>query len=249
MRGDLGVLLGALILALSTMVPFGIRRSRRGHDALDLPDRGSFVLGGFVRSWFYWFIGPAEWLALKVGLSPLFFNLAGAGFGAAAGFAFASNQLVLGGWGVLFGGVADVMDGRIARARGLASPRGAFLDSTLDRFAEVAAFAGLAVYFQGRPLPALLVALALGGSLLVSYTRARGESQGVVCKVGVMQRAERLLLLGFGGLLDPAVADWTGWAAGTVLVLVVGAVALGTLATAIYRTAWISKRLPAADQR
>ena len=175
MRSDLAVLLFILILALATMALYALHRSRRDPDPLDLPDRGTFVLGGVVRSWFYWFIGPVERVALRVGLSPLFFNLAGVGFGMAAGLAFAADEVVLGGWGVLIGGAADVMDGRIARAKGLASPRGAFLDSTLDRFAEVAAFAGLAVYFQGRPLAALLVALALGGSLLVSYTRARGR--------------------------------------------------------------------------
>ncbi|MFC1661234.1 CDP-alcohol phosphatidyltransferase family protein, partial [Gemmatimonadota bacterium] len=149
--------------------------------------------------------------------------------------------------GVLLGGMADVLDGRVARARGLASPRGAFLDSTLDRFAEVAVFAGLAVHFHGRPLVTLILALALGGSLLVSYTRARGESQGVVCKVGLMQRAERLLLLGFGGLLDPSVADWTGGPPGGLLTWVLALIAVGTVSTAIYRTVWISRRLPAVD--
>ena len=96
-----------------------------------------------------------------------------------------------------------VLDGRLARARGLASQRGAFLDSTLDRFAEVGVFVGLAVlYMESVPELAVVVA-ALGGSLLVSYTRARGESLGVTARVGVMQRAERLLLVGLGAVLDP----------------------------------------------
>jgi CDP-diacylglycerol--glycerol-3-phosphate 3-phosphatidyltransferase len=244
-RADIGVLLGAIGMALASMAVFALRPPGKGQDELDVPDRGSFVLGGFVRSWFYWFIGPLERLALKGGFSPLFFNLAGVAFGMVAGLLFASGRTVLAGYGVLLGGGADVLDGRIARAKGLASPHGAFLDSTLDRFAEVAAFAGLAVFFHGRPLPAVLVALGLGGSLLVSYTRARGESQGVVCKVGVMQRAERLLLLGFGGILDPAVAAWSGRASGALLVPVLALIAIGTVATAVYRTVWIAKRLPA----
>ena len=88
-----------------------------------------------------------------------------------------------------------------------------------------------------------VVATALGGSLLVSYARARGESLGVVAKVGIMQRAERLLLVGFGGILDPAVTAAQGWAPGTLLLWLIGLMAVGTIGTAVYRTVWIAKRL------
>lgn len=244
MRGDLAVLAGAVLFCLLTMVAYGLRRRGSGGGPGEAADRGSFVLGSFVRSWFYWFIGPAERLALRAGLHPTFFNLLGVAFGIAGGVAFALGATVAGGWGVLLGGAADVFDGRIARARGIASPRGAFLDSTLDRFAEVAVFAGLAVHFHDNPLLALTVALGLGGSLLVSYSRARGESQGVVCKYGVMQRAERLLLLGFAGLLDSALAGWTSVGPGTYLAGALVIIAVGTLATAVFRTVWIAARLP-----
>jgi len=244
MRPDLLFLLVMLGLCFASMALFRLKYDATSRDPLESPQRGTFVLGDFVRSWFLWFVGPAVALALKAGLSPLFFNLSGAVLGAAAGAAFALADPVLGGWFVFMGGTADVFDGRVARARGLASPAGAFLDSTLDRFAEVGVFAGLAVFYHDQPIPSLLVALALGGSLLVSYTRARGESQGVTCKVGIMQRAERLLLVGFGGILDPTVAAWMGWPPGFLLTLVLGVIAAGTVATAIYRTVWIAKRLP-----
>lgn len=244
MRTDLAMLVAALGLALASMVVYRISSASRTQDPLESSSRGTFVLGGFVRNWFYWFIGPLVRLALALGLTPLFFNLAGVAFGIAAGIAFAYDRPVLGGWGVLLGGIADIFDGRVARARGLASARGAFIDSTLDRYAEVGAFVGLAVFFQDRPILIVLVVLALGGSLLVSYTRARGESQGVLCNKGVMQRAERLLLLGFGGILDPAVTAWLGQPRGSLLAVAVTLIALGTLATAVYRTVWIAKRLP-----
>ena len=160
-----------------------------------------------------------------------------------AGVAFATGHVTLGGWGVLLGGAADVFDGRIARARDMANERGAFLDSTLDRFAEVGAFVGLAVLFRESALALTLVVSALGGSLLGSYARARGESAGVLCKVGIMQRAERLLLVGFAALFDPTVTLLMGWDSGTLLIGVLGLVAIGTLGTAIYRTAWIAQRL------
>ncbi len=224
-------------------MPIYAATAARRTDPLEVTDRGSFVLGGFVRSWFYWFVWPIERLSLALGLSPTAFNLLGAGLGIAAGFAFAEGHVSLGGWAVLAGGAADVLDGRIARARGLAGPRGAFLDSTLDRFAEVGAFVGLAVYYRASAGAVAIVATALGGSLLVSYARARGESQGVVCKVGVMQRAERLLIVGFGAILDPAISAAAGWAAGTLLIRLVALVAAGAVGTAAYRTLWIARRL------
>ncbi len=247
MRPDFVGLLAALGVCFGSMALYRIWRDPATHDPLESKQRGTFVLGSFVRSWFYWFIHPLVALALKAKLSPTFFNILGAVFGAAAGLAFAFGRPVLGGWGIFLGGAADVFDGRIARTRGIASPRGAFLDSSLDRFAEVGVFAGLAVYYYDRPVVALMVALALGGSLLVSYTRARGESQGVVCKVGIMQRAERLLLLGFAGLLDPSVAQWLETPQGTLLAWAISAIAVGTLATAIFRTVWIAKRLPDSE--
>ncbi len=242
MRPDLLVLVGILAAALSSMPVYAARAAGR-IDRLDLAQRGSFGLGDFVRSWFYWFVGPLERLALRLGLSATAFNLLGAAFGAAAGVAFAGARLNLAGWSVLLGGAADVLDGRIARAQGVEGPRGAFLDSTLDRFAEVFSFVGLAVYYQASAAALAVVSLGLGGSLLVSYARARGESVGIVCKVGVMQRAERLLLLGFGGILDPMVTAGVGWSEGTLLLALLTLVAVGTIGTAVYRTVWIAARL------
>ena len=241
-RGDVLAFFGVLIIALVSMPIYAVTSPGRD-DPLDVEDRGSFVLGGFVRGWFYWFLQPVERLSLGLRISPTAFNLMGVFFGVAAGYLFATGRVNLGGWAVLMGGSADVLDGRIARARGLEGPRGAFLDSTLDRFAEVGAFVGLAVYFQGSALAIVIVVMALSGSLLVSYTRARGESLGIICKVGIMQRAERLLLVGFGGVLDPALAAWTGLLGGTPLLVLLAFVSVGTLGTAAYRTVWISNRL------
>lgn len=238
----MSVLLGILAVALLSMPIFALGAYRRP-DPHEIDDRGDFVLGGFVRSWFYWFVGPIERMALALGLSPTAFNVLGVLCGVAAGVCFADQRVNLGGWLVLAGGAADVLDGRIARARGMADETGAFLDSTLDRFAEVGAFVGLAVLFRASAVELAVVVTALGGSLLVSYARARGESLGVVAKVGVMQRAERLLLVGFGGILDPALAAWAGWEPGTLLFSLIALVAVGTVGTAVYRTVWITRRL------
>lgn len=244
MRTDMAVLLGILGVAVLSMGVFVLTGGRTRPDPHDVKDRGSFVLGDFSRRWFYWFVRPVEATALALGLHPTAFNLAGVAFGAVAGGFFATDHLVLGGWSVLLGGIADVLDGRIARARGLADERGAFLDSTLDRFAEFGALVGLAVWFADRPLPLVLTATALGASLIVSYARARGEVEGVLCTRGVMQRAERLLALGFGGLLDSTLAGVVGTGRpGDFLAWAVGLVAVGTVGTAVYRTVWIARRL------
>lgn len=245
-RTDLAVLAGIVLLALLSMPVFALGAARRP-DPNDIADRGSFVLGGFVRSWFYWFARPVERLSLALGLRPFFYNMLGVVFGVAAAACFATGRVNLGGWAILMGGAADVLDGRIARALGVASARGAFLDSTLDRFAEVAAFVGLAMLFRSSGPVLTVVVTALGGSLLVSYARARGESVGIVCKIGVMQRAERLLLLGFGAILDPAVSAGLGRTVGALLVPVLALVAVGTVGTAVYRTVWIARRLPEGD--
>jgi CDP-diacylglycerol--glycerol-3-phosphate 3-phosphatidyltransferase len=100
------------------------------------------------------------------------------------------------------------------------------------------------VLFRDSALALTVVVTALGGSLLVSYARARGESVGVVCKLGIMQRAERLLLIGFAGLLDPSAARLMGWDPHVLLLGVMALVAVGTLGTAIFRTVWIAHRLP-----
>ncbi|TFG94472.1 MAG: CDP-alcohol phosphatidyltransferase family protein, partial [Myxococcales bacterium] len=113
-------------------------------------------------------------------------------------------------WGavwLLLSGIFDVLDGAVARRGGTASAFGAFFDSTLDRLGEAALFSGIAIYFvttagQRWPILGLGVSLlALSGSFLVSYTRARAEGLGLDCRVGIAQRPERIVGLGLPTLL------------------------------------------------
>ena len=114
--------LGLVALALASMPVFAFVRRGQSTDA-DVARRGASVLLGYwVRDWLMWAIGPAERLAARTGVSPDVFNYLGVAFGAAAGWAFAIGELSAAGWFVLFGGLADIFDGRIARARGLAGP-------------------------------------------------------------------------------------------------------------------------------
>ncbi len=241
LSGGLG-LLAALLLLLSMPV-FAVLARARPRDP-DVAGRArTLLLGYWVRDWLMWVIAPLERLFLALGVPPVAFNWAGVVLGVAAGTAYAVGAFAAGGWLVLLGGAADIFDGRIARARGLVSKAGAFLDSTLDRFAEAFAFAGLAVWFRCSLAGALLTAAALGGSLLVSYARARGEGLGVSYRGGLMQRAERLVLLAVASLLDPVVAPLAGWPPGRLLLGVVAFIGLAALGTALHRTIAIARAL------
>jgi CDP-diacylglycerol---glycerol-3-phosphate 3-phosphatidyltransferase len=142
------------------------------------------------------------------------------------GLCVVSAVLVLQGWwiagGIAFivGSVCDTLDGRYSRMSGKGTPFGAFLDSTLDRIEEGVVLAAVAFRFVKDPsvlfiahadLAAAVVVLAVLASLMVSYTRARAEALGVECKVGIADRAVRVVVLSaglvFGDLqaIEPAV--------------------------------------------
>jgi CDP-diacylglycerol--glycerol-3-phosphate 3-phosphatidyltransferase len=112
------------------------------------------------------------------------------------------DHLIFAGVVFLLAGCCDMLDGSLARMQQKSTQFGAFLDSTLDRVSEGAVLAGVAYWFAAAPrvqaVNAALVVLALLGSILVSYTRARAESLGIECKVGLMSRPERVVLLAIG---------------------------------------------------
>jgi len=125
----------------------------------------------------------------------------------------------LGGIAFIVGSIMDTLDGRYSRMSGKGTPFGAFLDSTLDRLEEGIVLTAVAAYFAavGNELAVAAVVLAVLGSLMVSYTRARAEALGVACKVGIATRAVRVVILSAGllfakgaslgdfALLEPAV--------------------------------------------
>lgn len=123
-------------------------------------------------------------------------------FGAAASFAvgnFRTGAMI-----IFFAGFLDMLDGQVARRQNRVTPFGAFYDSTLDRYADMALYMGLLVYYSvsGRTPYVVLAAVATAGSVMVSYARARAESLIPLCKVGFMERPERLVLLIIGGLFN-----------------------------------------------
>ncbi len=157
----------------------------------------------------------------------------------AAGLLFHMDHVRTAGFFILLGGLLDIFDGQVARKSDLASKFGSFYDSTLDRLSEIVVYLGLLSLYNryGAELADLwmvyVIALAMGGSLMVSYTRAKAEALGLDCSVGFMQRAERVVLLGGGSLFFGLM--WSG----LVLKVIIIVVALGTVLTALQRMIWV----------
>ncbi len=141
------------------------------------------------------------------------------------------HHFVLAGLAFILGSLCDMFDGRYSRMSGKGTPFGAFLDSTLDRVEEGVVFAAVAAWFaqEGNDLAVGATVLAVVGSYMVSYTRARAEALGVECKVGIASRAVRVVILSAGlvfaaeelipglDLLEPAIYAIAGLTVFTAL--------------------------------
>lgn len=119
------------------------------------------------------------------------------------------------GWGggtILFAGLFDMIDGQVARQRNMSSRFGALYDSVLDRYSEMLMFLGICFYLVAHHyfVSSLMSFVAMIGSIMVSYTRARAEGLGVPCKDGLMQRPERIIVIGLSALLCGIIAHYTG---------------------------------------
>ncbi len=146
------------------------------------------------------------WL-LKRQVRPNTLTTLGAVLVAVSAVAFGFGWIRTGGALLLTSGVVDTFDGQVARRGGLVSKFGAFYDSTLDRVGDGATFIGIAAYLLKAPGVALRIEtavvcmIAILSSLLVSYARARAEGLGLDCKVGIVQRAERMIMIGVPSLI------------------------------------------------
>jgi phosphatidylglycerophosphate synthase len=172
-------------------------------------------------------------------LDPNALTVAGALVSTAAAAALAGGSLRLGAGLILAGGFFDLVDGVVARHRGIATRFGAFLDSTLDRWVDMVLLAGISVHFAriGAPQHVALAGFAMAAMVLVSYSKARAELVLESFAVGWMERAERIVILAAGALFD-------------LLVPALWIIAIGSAITAIQRIAAAYRemqRLDAAD--
>lgn len=155
-----------------------------------------------LRNGAYRILRPVTGSLVRWGVHPNLLTTVGFLITIGAAFAFHQHHVRWGGFLVLLSGLFDILDGRVARLSGLGSKFGAFYDSTLDRIGEITVFLGLLSLYNDYRLELgdvgmiYLIMLAMAGSLMISYTRARAEALGLDCNVGLMPRAERIVLIG-----------------------------------------------------
>ncbi|MCC9138605.1 CDP-alcohol phosphatidyltransferase family protein [Pontibacter silvestris] len=160
----------------------------------------------------YKVINPFVRFLIKIGFTPnavtttgLILNIGVAAVFIAGGETSNRGELEYVGWAgalVLFAGIFDMLDGQVARLGNMKSTFGAMYDSVLDRYSEMIMFLGICYYLIAHHyfLSSLFAFIALIGSMMVSYTRARAEGLGVECKGGLMQRPERVVLIGLSAI-------------------------------------------------
>ncbi len=174
-------------------------------------------------------------LFINLHISPNVLSFCALLAGAAACIFFSLEKLLWGGISIVICGLFDIIDGQVAESTNRKSLFGAMFDSTLDRYSEFFIYLGLAVHFRNHW--ALWITLfTILGSFMVSYTRARAEGLGIECKIGIMQRAERMVFLSAGALsgvlfkiFDP------------LMIAVLSTIAVASNITAIQRTLYVKK--------
>lgn len=235
------------LVVLATILTTGVvsigMHLRRGGDVRGVA--GSVVLGPAIRSWHFENLQPFEDWCVRHGVRPSALSYAQLVGSLLVGAAYAGGLLFTGGWLLLAAGSLDVIDGRVARRTDTGTAQGAFVDSVVDRYADSFTYIGLSIYF--RDTWVLWVTLvAFLGSTMVSYTRARAEALGVDCRVGLLQRPERTVILGFGSifsvLVDRLAGPW--WGQGdALLVLTLVAIAVLSNWSAMHRALYVGRVL------
>ena len=167
---------------------------------------------------------------------------------------FVGLLLNLIGWGgavILFAGLFDMIDGRLARVGGMQSTFGALWDSTLDRYSELFTLFGIAIYLllNGYVWSGVITFAAMVGSVMVSYVRARAEGLAIECKVGFMQRPERVVVTSVGALLCGCCADGVSFDPLWLLIVPMYLIAILANITAFWRIAHCYRVLNERDHQ
>jgi CDP-diacylglycerol--glycerol-3-phosphate 3-phosphatidyltransferase len=189
-----------------------------------------------VKVGFRGFVQPLAVALARAGIQANWLTYLGFVLNVLVAVLVAQGWLSVGGAVFLIVNALDFLDGAVARAAGTAGAFGAFLDSVLDRYSEAVVFVGLIVWYSRTDdtFAVIVTALALAGSFMVSYCRARAEGLGLDCEVGLLQRPERIVVLGIGLMLSEYTHPM-------VLVAVLVALALLTNFTTLQRMRHVAR--------
>lgn len=209
----------------------------------------------------YKIINPLVKGMIKIGITPNFItttgfllNIAAAALLIYGGVHAEWHDFAYLGWAggiVLFAGLFDMMDGRVARVGNMSSTFGALYDSVLDRYSELVTYFGICYYLmlQGYFSFSVVAFVALIGSLMVSYVRARAEGLDIECKVGWMQRPERVVLTSLGALFCGIFGNTEAFDPIWILMVPIGIIALFANITAFVRIAHCKRVMQERDNR
>lgn len=158
------------------------------------------ILSKHFINGFYAVINPVGDFLENANIHPHVVTASGFLFSILSARLFWIGYMFWGGIMLILAGACDVLDGRLARNTNRTSRFGAILDSTVDRYSEIVVFMGLAAFFHSSVMSAVII-LAMAGSLLTSYVRARAEGLGLECRIGLMQRPERVTFIAVGAVI------------------------------------------------
>lgn len=200
MTGELGDTLYLFGFIAFFTIPFIIHGVKVLTGAIKLPPArargaGARLFGPLFISYYYWLLGPLFRALARTRWTPNQVTILTLVVAAATSVAIGTGHFALASALVIGGGTLDIIDGQLARTKNMATTAGAFLDSTVDRICDGFVFGGCVVYYAGTPI--MYVALVvLVMSFTVSYARTRAEVFGITGSEGLMQRADRLAVLG-----------------------------------------------------
>lgn len=176
-----------------------------------VPQKSPKTFSDLLRVRFKGVLDPIGAFLNKIGITPNTMTLLGLAGHIGAAYLLARGEMLWGGVVVMIMGPFDALDGTMARLRGKTSRFGGFLDSVIDRYAELFLLGGLLFYYSSQQLwlPVILVYVAAAGSVMVSYTRSRGETANFKVTAGLMTRVERYIVIVMSLLFNrPIIALW-----------------------------------------
>lgn len=190
-------------LLLSTYIIFlFVYRGRQKDKAIPEYSHKTFI-GEFTREYGYWVTYPFMYVFIKLKLTPNTLTLVSPFIVLISGYFYAIGDFASAGWIFIAGGILDMLDGRLARTTNQITKEGAYLDSNIDRYSDGIIFGAIAVYFRNNLFMLIVTILSILGTEVTSYAKARGEINGIVTKIGLMQRTERVVLLWVVSIFHP----------------------------------------------
>jgi CDP-diacylglycerol--glycerol-3-phosphate 3-phosphatidyltransferase len=227
---------------------FGMERSERIDKVWESP-----WLPRIVMEFGYWMFRIPVRLCIALGITPNMITFGSMVLTVVGAVAIGMGHFAFGGWTLLFAFTCDAWDGIVARATNTSSVGGEFFDSTIDRYNDLITYLGYFYYYRNDKLALPLVMLAMIGSTLVSYTRAKGDSFGIDASVGYMQRHERAVWLGVSTAVAPILAAFvepgTPHPVYHLLVAVMALMAVMTNITALWRISVVMNALRGGTPR